>query len=168
MRHPANLHYSFEPLSSDAEFDVVTFKLTEALSAPFTLELELVSDADDVDFGKLLDKPALTTLEDRRLIDDADFILAVRADLPPPTLRRLFLQKAKVTSLETLNDLVHKQLPGIALHPLPVAPRDLPFHTGFSYFDPAWACMNTANGFGIHIAGEFPGLELQFWAIRSE
>ena len=72
-----------------------------------------------------------------------------------------------------MNDLVHKQLPGIALQPLPVAPRELPFHAGFSYFgldrrDPAWACMNTANGFGIHIAGEFPGLELQFWAIRSE
>lgn len=30
MRHPANLHYSFEPLSSGAEFDVVTFKLTIA------------------------------------------------------------------------------------------------------------------------------------------
>jgi len=64
MHHQANLRYSFEPLSSDAEFDVVTFKLTEALSAPFTLELELASDADDVDFGKLLDKPALFTLWD--------------------------------------------------------------------------------------------------------
>ncbi|MNP71061.1 hypothetical protein D3C76_1673880 [compost metagenome] len=54
-----------------------------------------------------------------------------------------------------------------------MAPRDLPFHAGFSYFeldrrDAAWDCMKKANGFGFHIAGEFPGLELQFWAIRSE
>lgn len=114
-----------------------------------------------------------TTLEDRRLIDEADFILAVRASMPPQALRQMFIQKAKITSLESLNDLVPLQLPGIPLLPLPVAPRDLPFHAGFSYFeldrrDPAWACMSKANGFGIHIAGDFPGLELQFWAIRSE
>ncbi|MEZ0198247.1 type VI secretion system baseplate subunit TssK, partial [Pseudomonas qingdaonensis] len=114
-----------------------------------------------------------TTLEDRRLIDEADFILAVRASMPPQALRQMFIQKAKITSLESLNDLVPLQLPGIPLLPLPVAPRDLPFHAGFSYFeldrrDPAWACMSKANGFGIHIAGDFPGLELQFWAIRGE
>jgi len=114
-----------------------------------------------------------TTLEDRRLIDQADFILAVRANLPPQTLRQMFVQKAKVVSLESLNEVVPLQLPGIPLVPLPVAPRDLPFHAGFTYFeldrrDPTWAAMKTSNGFGIHVAGEFPGLELQFWAIRSE
>ena len=113
------------------------------------------------------------TLEDRRLIDEADFILAVRASLPAQTLRQQFLQKAKVTSLAALDDLVPLQLPGIPLLPLPVAPRELPFHAGFSYFEldrrsPAWAAMQDSNGFGFHIAGEFPGLELQFWAIRSE
>ncbi len=113
------------------------------------------------------------TLEDRRLIDEAEFILAVRASLPPETLRQQFLQKAKVTSLAALEDLVPLQLPGIPLLPLPVAPRELPFHAGFSYFEldrrnPAWAVMKDSNGFGFHIAGDFPGLELQFWAIRSE
>ncbi|MBI6955170.1 type VI secretion system baseplate subunit TssK [Pseudomonas sp. CCOS 191] len=152
------LRTSFKPLQ-----DTLRRALGTVLQ-PRAISLSL----DARDYGVMT-----TTLEDRRLIDEADFVLAVRADLPPPTLRRLFLQKAKVTSLETLNDLVHKQLPGIALHPLPVAPRDLPFHAGFSYFEldrrePAWDCMKTANGFGIHIAGEFPGLELQFWAIRSE
>ncbi|MFJ4392517.1 type VI secretion system baseplate subunit TssK [Pseudomonas soli] len=152
------LRTSFKPLQDILRRALGTVLQPRAISLPL----------DALDYGVMT-----TTLEDRRLIDEADFILAVRADLPPPNLRRLFLQKAKVTSLETLNDLVHKQLPGIALNPLPVAPRDLPFHAGFSYFeldrrDPAWACMKTANGFGIHIAGEFPGLELQFWAIRSE
>lgn len=57
--------------------------------------------------------------------------------------------------------------------PLPVAPRHLPFHAGFSYFeldrhDPAWQSLHSASGFGLHIAGDFPELELQLWAIRSE
>ncbi|UJW20748.1 MULTISPECIES: type VI secretion system baseplate subunit TssK [Pseudomonas] len=152
------LRASFKPLQDTLRRALGTVLQPRAVSLPL----------DALDYGVMT-----TTLEDRRLIDNADFILAVGADMPPPTLRQLFMQKAKVTSLETLSDLVHKQLPGIALQPLPVAPRELPFHAGFSYFgldrrDPACACMNTANGFGIHIAGEFPGLELQFWAIRSE
>ncbi len=85
----------------------------------------------------------------------------------------MFVQKAKVVALESLNEAVPLQLPGIPLLALPVAPRDLPFHAGFTYFElerrgPAWSDMKTSTGFGIHVAGEFPGLELQFWAIRSE
>jgi type VI secretion system protein ImpJ len=65
------------------------------------------------------------------------------------------------------------QLPGIPLLPLPVASRHLPFHAGFSYFEldrhhPTCQSLNSGSGFGFHIAGEFPELELQIWAIRSE
>ncbi|CAI3805458.1 hypothetical protein GLGCALEP_03890 [Pseudomonas sp. MM221] len=156
--HHAALHTSFKPLEDTLRRSLGTILRPRAVSLP------LHSDK----FGVMT-----TTLEDRRLIDEADFILAVRADLPPAALRQMFIQKAKITSLESLSDLVPLQLPGIPLLSLPVAPRDLPFHSGYSYFeldrrDPAWACMAKANGFGIHIAGDFPGLALQFWAIRSE
>jgi len=156
--HHTALRTSFKPLE-----DTLRRALSTVLQ-PRAVSLPLVNEA----FGVMT-----TRLEDRRLIDEADFILAVRADLPPQVLRQMFIQKAKITSLESLYDLVPLQLPGIPLLPLPVAPRDLPFHAGFSYFevnrrDPAWACMAEANGFGLHIAGEFPGLELQFWAIRSQ
>ncbi len=112
-------------------------------------------------------------LHDRRLLEDADFILAVRARLPLETLRQQFLQQTKVSSMEKLSELVSLQLPGIPLTPLPVAPRHLPFHAGFSYFEldrhhPTWQSLSGASGFGFHIAGDFPELELQFWAIRSE
>ncbi|WP_129933769.1 MULTISPECIES: type VI secretion system baseplate subunit TssK [unclassified Pseudomonas] len=156
--HHTALRTSFKPLEDTLRRALSTVLQPRAVSLPL----------ETLDFGVMT-----TTLEDRRLIDEADFIIAVRADLPPQTLRQMFIQKAKVTSLESLNDLVPLQLPGIPLLPLPVAPRDLPFHAGFSYFeldrrDPAWACMKTANGFGFHVAGEFPRLELQFWAIRGE
>ncbi|WP_028696506.1 type VI secretion system baseplate subunit TssK [Pseudomonas cremoricolorata] len=152
------LHESFKPLQDTLRRALSTVLQPRAVSLPLQA----------LEYGVLT-----STLEDRRLIDEAEFILAVRAHLPAHTLRQMFVQKAKITSLESLNELVPLQLPGIALVPLPVAPRDLPFHAGFSYFelnrrDPSWACMKSANGFGIHIAGEFPGLELQFWAIRSE
>lgn len=149
---------SFKPLEDTLRRALSTVLQPRAVSLPLqTLEYGVMT----------------TTLEDRRLIDQADFILAVRAHLPPPSLRQLFVQKAKVVALESLNEAVPLQLPGIALVPLPVAPRDLPFHAGFTYFeldrgDAAWASMKASSGFGIHVAGDFPGLELQFWAIRSE
>lgn len=59
--HP-NLRYSFQPLVGQANFEVVSFTLEEALSTPFKLHLELVSEDDDIDFGQLLDNPALFTL----------------------------------------------------------------------------------------------------------
>ncbi|MGO3354139.1 MAG: type VI secretion system baseplate subunit TssK, partial [Halomonas sp.] len=71
-----------------------------------------------------------------------------------------------------IRDLISLQLPGVPLEPLPVAPRELPYHAGYSYFQldrqsEAWGMLNGASGFAFHVAGEFPGLEMQFWAIRS-
>jgi len=156
--HHTALRTSFQPLQDTLRRALSTVLQPRAVSLPL----------ETLDYGVMK-----ATLDDRRLIDEADFVIAVGAHLQPQVLRQMFVQKAKITSLESLEELVPLQLPGIPLNPLPVAPRDLPFHAGFSYFeldrrDPAWACMKTANGFGIHIAGDFPGLELQFWAIRSE
>lgn len=112
-------------------------------------------------------------LHEQNLLEEADFILAVRARLPADELRQRFLLQAKITSIENLTELIRLQLPGIALIPQPVAPRHLPYHAGFSYFEldrhhPAWNSLKGSSGFGLHIAGEFPDLELQFWAIRGE
>ncbi|MGS7253639.1 type VI secretion system baseplate subunit TssK [Pseudomonas sp. SK] len=156
--HHTALRTSFQPLQDTLRRALSTVLQPRAVSLPL----------ETLGYGVMK-----ATLDDRRLIDEAEFVIAVGAHLPPPVLRQMFVHKAKITSLDSLEELVPLQLPGIPLNPLPVAPRDLPFHAGFSYFeldrrDPAWACMRTANGFGIHIAGDFPGLELQFWAIRSE
>ncbi|MBP0714322.1 type VI secretion system baseplate subunit TssK [Burkholderia sola] len=109
---------------------------------------------------------------DMRLYDGADFILAVRAQMPLEQLHQQFLQQVKVASIGKLDEFVRLQLPGIPMIPLPVAPRHLPYHAGFSYFqldrsNVNWQMMTGAPGFGFHIAGNYPGLELQFWAIRN-
>lgn len=44
------------------EFEVVEFTLDEGLSEPFRLELELASHDASVDFGRVLDQPALLTI----------------------------------------------------------------------------------------------------------
>ena len=111
-------------------------------------------------------------LSDRSLIDNASFVLVVRADVPGESLRGHFPQQAKVGSVEHIRDLVNLQLPGIGLLPMPVAPRQIPYHAGSTYFEldrgsAHWKQLTHSGGFAFHIAGQFPGLNLAFWAIRG-
>jgi len=71
-----------------------------------------------------------------------------------------------------ISELVNLQLPGIKIHQLPVAPRQIPYHSGYTYFEldrssKLWAKMSNTGGFAFHVGGEFPGLELEFWAIKE-
>ena len=88
-------------------------------------------------------------------------------------LKNQFIQQTKISSIEKINQLVHLQLPGVPVSALPVAPRYLPYHSGFMYFQldktsPYWENLLTSSGFGFHITGNYPGLEIEFWAIRGD
>ena len=78
----------------------------------------------------------------------------------------------KIGPVERIRDLVNLNLPGIALRSLPVAPRQIPYHAGFLYFEldragDLWKVTEQSRALAMHIAGEFPGLELEFWAVRG-
>jgi type VI secretion system protein ImpJ len=109
-------------------------------------------------------------LGDPSLLSSASFVLAVRADMPGEELRRRFPAQTKIGAVEKIRDLVNAQLPGVVVRPLPVAPRQIPYHADYTYFEldrasSHWPPQNT-GGFAIHVSGDFPGLDMQFWAIR--
>ena len=111
-------------------------------------------------------------LTDRSLLRQAGFVLAVKAQVPGETLRTRFPAQAKLGPVERIREIVNLQLPGIVLRPLPVAPRQLPYHAGFSYFEldqtgELWKQLDGSGGLGLYVTGEYPGLELALWAIRS-
>jgi type VI secretion system protein ImpJ len=115
---------------------------------------------------------SVASVADRTLYSTAVFILAARADLPAEELRRRFPAQLKVGPVERIRDLVNLQLPGVPVHPVPVAPRQIPYHAGFVYFEldqsnELWGQLRTSGGVAMHLAGEFPGLALEFWAIRG-
>lgn len=110
-------------------------------------------------------------IADRKLIGNAGFVLAVTADIPAETLRRHFAGQAKIGPVEEIRQLVNSALPGIGLRPLPVAPRQIPYHAGVVYFEleaesPYWGKMTTSGGVAVHVSGEYPGLKMELWAIR--
>ncbi|WP_226778936.1 type VI secretion system baseplate subunit TssK [Oceaniglobus trochenteri] len=111
-------------------------------------------------------------IADRKLIGNAQFVLAVNADMPGEKLRRHFAGQAKIGPVEDIRQLVNSALPGIDLRPLPVAPRQIPYHSGVVYFelDPVnayWGKMTTSGGIAVHVSGDYPGLKMELWAIRQ-
>ncbi|MDR1462980.1 MAG: type VI secretion system baseplate subunit TssK [Azoarcus sp.] len=113
----------------------------------------------------------LALVPDRALFKQASFVLAVHADMPTEQMQAQFPTQVKIGPVEKIRDLVNLQLPGIALRLLPVAPRELPYHAGYSYFEldarhELWKDLDKSAGAALHVAGDFPGLSLECWAIR--
>ena len=111
-------------------------------------------------------------ITDRSLLLSGAFVLAVRADVPAEQLRRVFPNQVKIGPVEQIAQLVNVALPGIPVRPMPVAPRQLPYRSGSVYFEldragPFWKQLDHSGAIAIHLAGEFPQLELELWAIKD-
>lgn len=151
-----DLQRSFQPLM---------LALRQALStvlSPRAQSLQLIEQR----FGVFV---AAVTQEE--LLRDADFVLAVKANMPLDILSKQFVQQSKIATPEAIMKLVSTHTHGIPLRPLATSPRQLPYHNGYIYFSldrqsPYWPRVGTNTGFAFHIGGKFPELDMQFWAIR--
>ena len=111
-------------------------------------------------------------ITDRTLVANATWVLAVKAQMPAEALRRGFPNMVKIGPVEQIRELINVALPGVAVRAMPVAPRQLPYYAGTTYFEldrssPYWAALARSGGIAIHVAGEVPGLEMECWAIRG-
>lgn len=111
-------------------------------------------------------------ITDPSLLKSSSFVMAVKADIQGDLLRSRFPSQAKIAPVETIRELITTQLPGLKLRALPVAPRQIPYHAGFTYFEiersgELWMNMQKSGGFAVHLGAEFPGLNMELWAIRS-
>lgn len=163
-RPPAFAPYRHERLRES--FDPVIAALRAALSA--VLEQSAIPiPIESKKFGI-----SVAAVADRTLFSTAVFILAARADLPAEEMRRRFPAQLKIGPVERIRDLVNLQLPGVPAHAVPVAPRQIPYHAGFVYFEldqthELWAPLTGSGGMAMHVAGDFPGLALELWAVRG-
>lgn len=159
----------FPPYQHDAQrvaFEPVMAALRGSLSA--VLEQTALSiPVQERKFGVWV-----AVIPDQGLLDNAQFVLAVKADLPGEEIRRRVPGMAKIGPVEQIRDLVNLQLPGIALAAMAVAPRQIPYHAGHVYFEfdkqsPMWRALQGSGGMAFHLGTEFPGTALQLWAIRG-
>ncbi|MEI2626847.1 type VI secretion system baseplate subunit TssK [Erwinia aphidicola] len=106
------------------------------------------------------------------LLSFTNLVLAVHAQLPMDVLQQQFHAQAKISAPQQLHELVRSHLPGLVLQGLPVPPRQIPYSSGYVYFEllksgPFWEKISTTGALALHIAGEFPGLKMDLWGIRG-
>lgn len=114
----------------------------------------------------------VSPLNDKQLLDRAEFVLAVKADVENEYIRTRLPSQIKIGSVETIRELVNNQLAGIAITSLPVAPRQVAYNAGYHYFQldkshPHWLKLKTSGGIAMHFSGNYPELKLQLWAINN-
>jgi type VI secretion system protein ImpJ len=114
----------------------------------------------------------LAPIHDKNLLGTALFVLVAQADMDQENLRALLPKQIKIGTPENIRELVNTHLPGVKILPLPVAPRQIPFHAGKSYFQLNFssdqrAQLESSTGCALHVSGTFPGLLLQLWAIKE-
>ncbi len=164
-RPPAFPHYRHDDLA--ASFAPVMRSIRQSLSAVLeqtAVAIPLEPRKYGVHVAPLLDKTLLTT---------AAFVLSVKAEMETERLRRFFPNQIKLGPVENIRELVNSALPGIGLRALPVAPRQIPYHVGKTYFEldrtsPHWKALQTSGGLALFVSGEFPSLEMELWAIRGQ
>ena len=142
-RPPAFPGYRHADLT--ASFAPVMAELRASLSAVLersAIEIRLEERRHGVRVGRV---------EDRGLLANAGFVLAVRSDMPQEQLRSAFPRQSKIGPVERIAELVNVALPGIPVVPLPVAPRQLPYRPGTTYFGldrdtPLWKQLSASGG----------------------
>ncbi|WP_299439335.1 type VI secretion system baseplate subunit TssK [uncultured Rhodospira sp.] len=155
-RHEA-LRETFEPVIADLRHSL------SAVLEQTAIQLELRATRSGV---------LVSAINDRSLLNQAVFVLAVKADVSPEVLRRHFPHQVKIGPVEDIRQLVNSALPGVDANPLAVAPRQIPYHADFVYFEldksgEFWRRLATSGGIGIHVGGDYPGIEMELWAIRQ-
>jgi len=147
-------------------FEPVIVSLRESMSKVMT-QVAIPIPLEPRKFGI-----SVAIVPDRSLFSSAVFILAARADGPAEYVRQRFPTQVKIAPAERIGDLVRQGLPGVPVVPVPVTPRQIPYHAGYAYFEldqthELWEQLKNSGGVAIYVPGDFPGLTMEFWAIRG-
>jgi type VI secretion system protein ImpJ len=115
----------------------------------------------------------VSPIRDRALFRNATFVLEVAARRPLIEIQHEFPNLFKVGPNTKMNDIVHAHLPGVPLVHLPTPPPHIRAITDHVYFyldrkSPLWPEFSTAGSVAMHFSGDWPELELEFWAIMED
>lgn len=121
-----------------------------------------------------LDHPRATLwsgqFNDPRLVEDADYYLAVRAAMPAHELLELIPRLCKVGAPDDVQHIVNSALPGIPLHAASRLPAAIPVRIDNHYFaldgmHPAFKRMAAAHACQIYVPTSIPDVSLELYAV---
>lgn len=112
-------------------------------------------------------------LSDPSLFANAQFIIEVKADLPLTQIQQQFPQYCKVGPGARIREIIVNNMPGIPVVHTPNPPPQIRHVANHVYFSidkntPLWRDFSVTPAIGMQIAGAWPGLTLEMWAIPEE
>ena len=133
----------------------------------------LVRSAQNIALHDRANGVRVASMDPSELQGFSSLVFAVAAHVPPDQLASQFPERCKVGPSDRLPELIRSHLPGIALQPLPVPPRQIPFNAGFVYFQidqrgPLWEHLLKHGGLALHMGSEFPGMRMELWGVREK
>ena len=143
--------------------------LIEALR--LALGVQIGAGAQPLKLVKLAPGAYNSVITDRSLYDAGRFFLAVSAARPPDMIRAQLPALVKIGSITKMEQLVNSAVPGVPLVPIGAPPSQIRALPGYVYFEldrtsADWRDFATAPALGLHIAGEWPELQMELWCVK--
>lgn len=110
-------------------------------------------------------------IDDARLLKEAGFYLAVRAQMPESKLIEGVPRVVKIASRDVIDTIIGSALPGVILTHANPPPAPIPARVGFRYFmldtiGPYWEGIKGSKVISVYVPDEIPDEKLEMYAVK--
>jgi len=135
------------------------------------LETVIPSRCVPIPLEKTRDTLYVGRIEDERLLKEAAFYLAVRAQMPEAKLMEGVPRVVKIASRDVIDSVIGSALPGVVLTLASPPPAEIPARVGFKYFrldtiGPYWNGINGSKVVSVYVPNDIPDEKLEMYAVK--
>ncbi|QYO65791.1 type VI secretion system baseplate subunit TssK [Leptolyngbya sp. 7M] len=151
-----DLHFTFYNLSTQLR------ELLETVIPSRCVPIPLEKTRDTLYVGRI---------DDERLLKEAGFYLAVRAQMPEAKLIEGVPRVVKIASRDVIDSVIGSALPGVVLTHSNPPPAPIPARVGFKYFQldsigPYWNGISGSKVIAVYVPSEIPDEKLELYAVK--
>ncbi|MEO5860155.1 MAG: type VI secretion system baseplate subunit TssK [Pyrinomonadaceae bacterium] len=135
------------------------------------LETVIPSRCVAIPLEKTRDTLYVGRIDDERLIKEATFFLAVRAQMPEAKLIEGVPRVVKIASRDVIDSVIGSALPGVVLTLASPPPAPIPTRVGFKYFQldnigPYWSGIAGSKVISVYVPSDVPDEKLELYAVK--
>jgi type VI secretion system protein ImpJ len=113
-------------------------------------------------------------IQDESLFTIGKFFLAITSDdVPQADVIKFVPAKLKISSADTINDILNAAMPGVGISHLHVPPSALPIKVGYEYFrlessGELWAMIKESKNIAIYVPKDLVAIELKLIILKGQ
>jgi type VI secretion system protein ImpJ len=136
------------------------------------LSMEIARSAGQLTLESVGPGAYTARVDDHGIFQNGSLYLAARASAPPEAMLARFASLVKLGPVTRMREIVSSALQaGVRITPTPTPPPQLRVQPGYLYFEldrssPDWPELTKAPAIGLHVAGDWPDLELELWWVK--